>query len=164
MNAREIVTNKNFSCLDFFTPYAFNKIIVQSVQRIEIIPTKLTRVKNEPFCRIISNTIPKTNNPSNDKYFHFCVTGLCNDLEKKAKYKWLATKHVLAKVRRAKKVVDAIANKEYAQANAINAQNQYDSELLSFSDLTKGVDMIDSPHKIRADAKKNNSFVYCIVT
>jgi hypothetical protein len=108
--------------------------------------------------------MPKTNNPNNDKYFHFSVTGLCSDLEKKAKYKWLATKHVLAKVMRTKKVVDAIANKEYAEANAINAQNQYESELLSFSTLIKGIDMIDSPHKITADAKKNNSFAYCMVT
>jgi len=61
------------------------------------------------------------------------------------------------------KVMDATVNKEYARANDMKAQNQYESEFLSFSDLIKGTEIITSPHRIRDDAKKNISLEYFIV-
>jgi hypothetical protein len=66
-------------------------------------------------------------------------------------------------VRRAIKVVDAIAKKKYARAKAIRAKNQYEPEL-SFTDLVIGEEITTSPHKIRDDVKKNNSLAYCMVT
>jgi len=59
--------------------------------------------------------------------------------------------------------MDATVNKEYARANDMKAQNQYESEFLSFSDLIKGTEIITSPHRIRDDAKKNISLEYFIV-
>ena len=61
------------------------------------------------------------------------------------------------------KVVDAIAKKKYARANAIKAPNQYELAV-SLSALIIGEEIITNPHNIRDDVKKNNSLANCMVT